>query len=164
MKFFYFVKFNWTKYTKTDNQGSSIGLNKKISFIARLHLRHARSREGLTSLQRAGGIYGLVALSPSVGVYAGGRFTSNVPMRVVQPGTQPNNSLDLKKEDNCHPAIKEEGQTRRRQRQKSLPAVTTSYQVEVGAWHGTLRVTVCWRELLYTDDTGAAWVQNNLLY
>lgn len=118
----------------------------------------------MTSLQRAGGIYGLVALSPSVGVYAGGRFTSNVPMRVVQPGTQPNNSLDLKTEDNCHPAIKEEGQTRRRQRQKSLPAVTTSYQVEVGAWHGTLRVTVCWRELLYTDDTGAAWVQNNLLY
>ena len=118
----------------------------------------------MTSLQRAGGNYGLVALSPSVGVYAGGRFTSNVPMRVVQPCTHPNNSLDLKTEDNCPPAIKQEGQTRRRLRQNSLPAVTTAYQAEVGAWHGTLRVTVCWRELLYTDDTGAAWVQNNLLY
>jgi hypothetical protein len=33
----------------------------------------------VTSLQRAGGTCGLVALSPSVGPYAGGRFTSNVP-------------------------------------------------------------------------------------
>ncbi len=90
-------------------------------------------REALTSLQRVGGIYGLVALNSSVGVYAGGRFTSNVPMRVVQPGTHPNNSLDLKTEDNCTPAIKQEGKTRRWQRQASLPAVTTSYQAEVGA-------------------------------
>jgi hypothetical protein len=49
-------------------------------------------------------------------------------------------------------------------RHKSIPAVTTSYQAEVGAWHGTLRVTVCWRELLYTDDTGAEWVKSNVLF
>ena len=92
-------------------------------------------------------MYSLVALSPSVGVYAGGRFTSNVPMRVVQPGSQPNKSLDVKSEDESHPGIKQESQTRRRQRQTSI---------------GSLRVTVCWRELLYTDE--AAWVNNNLLY
>jgi hypothetical protein len=122
------------------------------------------ARQAVTSLQHAGGIYGLVALSPSVGVYAGGRFTSNVPIRVVQPATHPNNSLDFKTENNSHPGIKEEGQNRRRRRQASIPAVTTSYQAEVGAWHGTLRVTVCWRELLYTDDTGAEWVKSNLLF
>jgi hypothetical protein len=122
------------------------------------------ARLAVTSLQHAGGIYGLVALSPSVGVYAGGRFTSNVSIRVVQPTTHPNNSLDLKTENNSHPGIKEEGQNRRRRRQASIPAVTTSYQAEVGAWHGTLRVTVCWRELLYTDDTGAEWVKSNLLF
>ena len=77
----------------------------------------------MTSLQHAGGIYGLVALSPSVGVYAGGRFTSNVPIRVVQPATHPNNSLDFKTENNSHPGIKEEGQNRRRRRQASIPAV-----------------------------------------
>ncbi len=118
----------------------------------------------MTSLQHAGGIYGLVALSPSVGVYAGGRFTSNVPIRVVQPATHPNNSLALKTEDNSHPGIKEEGHNRRRLRQASIPAVTTSYKAEVGAWHRTLRVTVCWMELLYTDDTGAEWVKSNLLF
>jgi hypothetical protein len=42
-------------------------------------------------------------------------------------------------------------------------AVTTSYQAEVGAWQGSLRVTVCWQELLYRDDTGGAWVNSNLL-
>ena len=107
-------------------------------------------------------MYSLLALSPSVGVYAGGRFTSNVPMRVVQPVSQPNKSLDVKSEDESHPGIKQECQTRRRQRQTSIPAVTTSYHAEVGAWQGSLRVTVCWRELLYTDE--AAWVNNNLLY
>jgi hypothetical protein len=116
----------------------------------------------VTSLQRAGGIYSLVALSPSVGVYAGGRFTSNVPMRVVQPGSHPNNSLDVKSEYESHPGIKDECKIRRRRRQTSIPAVTTSYHVEEGSWQGSLRVTVCWRELLYTDD--AAWVKTNLLY
>ena len=120
-------------------------------------------RAALTSLQRAGGIYGLVALSPSVGTYAGGRFTSNVPIRVVQPATHPNNSLNLKTEDNSNPSIKQEGEARRRRRQASMPAVTTSYQAEVGAWQGSLRVTVCWRELLYRDDRGGAWVNSNLL-
>ena len=123
-----------------------------------------KHRLAVTSLQRAGGMYGLLALSPSVGVYAGGRFMSDVPIRVVQPATHPNNSLDLKIEDNSHPGIKQEGQSRRWLRQASIPAVTTSYQVEVEAWHGTLRVTVCWRELLYTDDTGAEWVKSNLLF
>ena len=108
------------------------------------------------------GIYRLVALSPSVGVYAGGRFTSNVPMRVVQPGSQPNKSLDVKSENETHPGIKQECQNRRRRRQTSIPAVSTSYHAEVGAWQGSLRVTVCWRELLYTDE--AAWVKKNLLY
>ena len=91
------------------------------------------NRAGVTSLQRAGGIYGLVALSPSVGTYAGGRFTSHVPIRVVQPATHPNNSLNLKTEDNKNPIIKQEGESRRRQRQASIPAVTTSYRAEVGA-------------------------------
>ena len=117
----------------------------------------------MTSLQRAGGIYGLVASSPSVGTYAGGRFMSNVPIRVVQPATHPNNSLNLKTEDNSNPSIKQEGEARRRRRQASMPAVTTSYQAEVGAWQGSLRVTVCWRELLYRDNRGGAWVKSNLL-
>lgn len=125
---------------------------------------HPLHRKAVSSLQRAGGIYGLVALSPSVGTYTGGRFTSNVPMRVVQPASVPNNSLNLKTEGNSNPSIKQEGQSRRRQRQGSIPAVTTSYQAEIGAWQGTLRVTVCWRELLYTDDTGGAWVNTNLLF
>jgi hypothetical protein len=68
-----------------------------------------KHRLAVTSLQRAGGIYRLVDLSPSVGVYAGGRFTSNVSIRVVQPTTHPNNNLDLKTEENSHPGI----QTRR---------------------------------------------------
>ena len=118
----------------------------------------------MTSLQRAGGIYGLVALSPSVGTYAGGRFTSHVPIRVVQPATHPNNSLNLKTEDNRNPIIKQEGELRRRQRQASIPAVTTSYRAEVGAWQGSLRVTVYWRELLYTDVPGGDWVNSNLLF
>ena len=124
---------------------------------------HPLHRGAVASLQRAGGIYGLVALSRSVGTYAGGRFTSNVPIRVVQPATHPNNSLNLKTEDNINPSIKQEGEARRRRRQASMPAVTTSYQAEVGAWQGSLRVTVCWRELLYKDDRGGAWVNSNLL-
>ena len=135
-----------------------------VSFNLHSLYVHTLHRAAVTSLQSAGGIYGLVSLSPSVGTYAGGRFTSHVPIRVVQPATHPNNSLNLKTEDNRNPIIKQEGELRRRQRQASIPAVTTSYRAEVGAWQGSLRVTVCWRELLYTDDTGAAWVQNNLLY
>jgi hypothetical protein len=121
-------------------------------------------RTAVTSLQRASGVYGLVALSPSVGTYAGGRFTSNVPIRVMQPVTHPNNSLNLKTEDNRNPIIKEEGEFRRRQRQASIPAVKTKYEAEVGAWQGTLRVTVSWRERLYTDATGGEWVNSNLLF
>jgi hypothetical protein len=135
-----------------------------VSWTEQFLCVHSLHRTAVTSLQRAGGVYGLVALSPSVGTYAGGRFTSNVPIRVVQPATHPNNSLNLKTEDNCNPSIKEEGQSRRRQRQAAIPAVTTTYQAEVGAWQGTLRVTVCWRELLFTDATGGEWVKSNLLY
>ncbi len=51
-------------------------------------LTYVRYRRAVASLQGAGGIYGMVALSPSVGVYPGsGRFTSLVPIRVVQPDT-----------------------------------------------------------------------------
>ncbi len=42
-------------------------------------------RLAVNSLQRAGGIYSLVSLSSSVGVYQGGTFSSNVPLRVIQP-------------------------------------------------------------------------------
>jgi hypothetical protein len=127
---------------------------------------NALHRKVVSSLQRAGGIYGLVALSPSVGTYCRGRFTSNVPVRVVQPASLPNGSLNLKTEGNSNLSIKQEGESRRRQRQQasSIPAVTTSYQTEIGAWQGTLSVTVCWRELLYTDDTGGAWVNTSLLF
>jgi hypothetical protein len=66
----------------------------------------------VSSLQKAGGTYSLVALSPSVGSYASGRFRSNVPMRVVQPTTQTNNSVDLETTDHCEPAIKLEAERR----------------------------------------------------
>jgi hypothetical protein len=60
-------------------------------------------RRTVASLQGAGGIYGMIALSPSVGVYAGsGRLTSHVPIRVVQPDTHPNHSLDLATVDNVY--------------------------------------------------------------
>ena len=72
-------------------------------------LMYVRHRRAVNSLQGAGGIYGMVALSPSVGVYPGsGRFTSHVPIRVVQPNTHPNHSLDLATQDNVF--LKEEGQ------------------------------------------------------
>ena len=70
----------------------------------------------MASLQGAGGIYGMVALSPSVGVYAGsGRFTSHVPIRAVQPDTHPNHSLDLATVNNVF--LQDEGQQRKRHRQ-----------------------------------------------
>ena len=102
----------------------------------------------MNSLQGAGGIYGMVALSPSVGVYPGsGRFTSHVPIRVVQPNTHPNHSLDLATQDNVF--LKEEGQQRKRQRQATIPPVAMSFEVLNGKWQGKMRVTVCWRELIY---------------
>ena len=116
------------------------------------------------SLQNAGGIYSCVALSPSVGSYAGGRFRSNVPIRVVQPATYANNSIDLTTLDNSHPGIKQEGQDRKRKRQAALPSITMSYEVKEGAWHGKMRVTICWQELLYEDDTGGQWVRANLIF
>ncbi len=62
---------------------------------------YVRHRRAVASLQGAGGIYGMVALSSSVGVYPGSdRFTSHVPIRVVQPDTHPNHSLDLATKDN----------------------------------------------------------------
>ena len=116
------------------------------------------------SLQNAGGTYSCVALSPSVGCYAGGRFRSNVPIRVVQPATHANNSIDLTTLDNSHPGIKQEGQDRKRKRQAALPSITMSYEVKEGAWQGKMRVTICWRELLYKDDTGGQWVRANLMF
>ena len=116
------------------------------------------------SLQNAGGMYSCVALSPSVGCYAGGRFRSNVPIRVVQPATHANNSIDLTTLDNSHPGIKQEGQDRKRKRQAALPSITMSYEVKEGAWEGKMRVTICWRELLYADDTGGQWVRANLIF
>jgi hypothetical protein len=131
----------------------------KLTIICVLMLRNA-----VSSLQKAGGIYSLVALSPSVGSYASGRFRSNVPMRVVQPITQTNNSVDLDTADHCEPAIKLAAESRKRKRQAVLPCLTMSYEVIVGAWEGKMRVTVCWRELLYDDDTGGRWVYDNLLF
>jgi hypothetical protein len=118
----------------------------------------------VSSLQNAGGIYSLVALSPSVGSYASGRFRSNVPMRVVQPTTQTNNSVDVETSNHCQPGIKMEAERRKRKRQAVLPCLTMSYEVIVGAWEGKMRVTVCWRELLYDDDTGNRWVYDNLIF
>ena len=121
-------------------------------------------RNAVSSLQKAGGIYSLVALSPSVGAYASGRFRSNVPMRVVQPTTQTNNSVELETSDHCQPGIKLEAERRKRKRQAVLPCLTMSYEVIVGAWEGKMRVSVCWRELLYDDDTGGRWVYDNLIF
>ena len=107
----------------------------------------------------------MVALSPSVGVYSGsGRFTSHVPIRVVQPNTHPNHSLDLATQDNVF--LKEEGQQRKRQRQSTIPPVAMSFEVLNGKWQGKMRVTVCWRELIYKDehDVDGNWAQNNLVF
>ncbi len=97
----------------------------------------------MSSLQKAGGVYSLVALSPSVGAYASSRFRSNVPMRVVQPTTQTNNSIDLETSDLCEPGLKLEAERRKRKRQAVLPCLTMSYEVILGAWEGKMRVTVC---------------------
>ena len=107
-------------------------------------------------MQSAGGIYGLVALSPSVGCYDGGRFASHVPIRVVQPAKVLG--------DNHNPGVKLELGFSKRKRQATLPSLSMSYEVKVGGWHGTMRVTVCWREVLFNDTAGVEWVQDNLLF
>jgi len=106
---------------------------------------------------RLGGIYGLVALSPSVGCYEGGRFASHVPIRVIQPARAA--------DDNHNPGVKLElGSCKKRKRQASLPCLSMSYEEKVGKWHGTMRVTVCWREVLFNDTAGGEWVQENLIF
>ena len=108
-------------------------------------------------MQNAGGIYGLVALSPSVGCYEGGRFASHVPIRVVQPAAVA--------VDNHNAGVKlEHGTCTKRKRQATLPSLCMSYEVQQGSWHGTMRVTVCWREVLYKDTAGGEWVQENLVF
>ena len=116
-----------------------LSLSIKLTIIFVLILRNA-----VSSLQKAGGIYSLVALSPSVGAYASGSFRSNVPMRVVQPTTQTNNSsIDVETLDLCEPGLKLEAERRKRKRQAVLPCLTMSYEVILGAWEGKMRVTVC---------------------
>lgn len=122
------------------------------------------SRRAICSLQSAGGTYALVALSPSVGVYQDGRFRGNVPIRVIQPATQENNSVDVTSLDDTNLVLKEEIVSRKRRRQAAVPAITLSYEATWGAWNGKLRVTVCWRELLYLDDSGGEWVKSNLIF
>ena len=41
-----------------------------------------------------------------------------------------------------------------------------SFEVLNGKWQGKMRVTVCWRELLYKDqdDVDGNWAQNNLVF
>jgi hypothetical protein len=118
----------------------------------------------VSSLQRAGGIYSLVALSCSVGCYEGGRFHSNVPLRVVQPSTHTTNCRDMTMVENGLLGIKEEAVNSKRKRQATLPCVRMSYEVKEGASQGQLRVTVCWREVLYYDDAAGQWVKENLIF
>jgi hypothetical protein len=118
----------------------------------------------VSSSQRAGGIYSLVALSPSVGCYQGGRFRSNVPLRVIQPSTHTTNWRDMTMVENGLLGIKEEAVNSKRKRQATLPCVRMSYEVNEGASQGQLRVTVCWREVLYDDDAAGQWVTENLIF
>jgi hypothetical protein len=39
-----------------------------------------------------------------------------------------------------------------------------SYDVIDAAAQGKLRVTICWRELLYNDDAAGEWVKANLIF
>ena len=114
-------------------------------------------------MQSAGGIYSLVALSPSVGCYEGGRFGKNVPLRCIQPAPETNNRRQKTKFENCLFGIKEEGDIKKRKRQAALPCMSMSYDVIEGAWQGKLRVTICWREVLYDDDAQGQWVKANLI-
>ncbi len=120
-------------------------------------------RSAVTSLQNAGGSNGGMYRS-NVGAYAGGMCRSNVPMRVVQSTTLTNNSIDRHTAEPMNFGIKQEVDSRKRKRQSVLPCLTMSYEVVVGAWEGKLRVTVCWRELLYDDDSDDRWVHDNLIY
>ncbi len=117
-------------------------------------LTYVRHRRAVASLQGTGGIYGMVAF----------RFTSHVPIRVVQPDTHPNHSPDLATVDNVF--LQDEGQQRKRHRQASIPPVLMSFEVVNGKWQGKMRVTVCWRELIYKDqdDVDGNWAQNNLVF
>ena len=108
-------------------------------------------------MQRAGGLYSLVALSPSVGCYEGGRFHSNVPLRCIQPATETMFG-------NCLFGIKEEGEIKKRKRQAALSCVSMSYDVIDAASQGKLRVAICWREVLYDDDAAGEWVKANLIF
>ncbi len=90
---------------------------------------------------------------------------SHVPICVVQPDTHPNHSLDLATVHNVF--LQDEGQQRKRHRQASIPPVLMSFEVVNGKWQGKMRVTVCWRELIYNkdqDDVGGNWAQNNLVF
>ncbi len=122
----------------------------------------------MNSVQRAGGKYSLVSLSPSVGCYQGGKFSSNVPLRVIQPALHQtvdgSNCTDMPMEDILFSEIKGEEKLRKRKRQSSLPCVRMSYEVKAGASQGQLRVTVCWREVLYNDDAAGQWVKANLIF
>ena len=60
--------------------------------------------------------------------------------------------------------IKEEAVNSKRKRQVSLPCVRMSYEVKEGASQGQLRVTVCWRDVLYKDDAAGQWVKANLIF
>ncbi len=60
--------------------------------------------------------------------------------------------------------MKLEGERRKRKRQAVLPCVRMSYDVVEGAPRGKLRVSVCWREVLYDDQQGGAWVNANVLF
>ena len=65
---------------------------------------------------------------------------------------------------NCVFGIKEEGEIKKRKRQASLPCVSMSYDVIEAASQGKLRVTICWREVLYDDDAAGEWVKANLIF
>ncbi len=102
-------------------------------------LTYVPHRRAVTSVQGADGIYGMVALSPSVGVYPGSdRFTSHVPIRVVQPDTHSNHSLDFATVYNVF--LQEEGQQRKRYRQAAIPPVVMSFEVLSGKCQCKMRV------------------------
>jgi hypothetical protein len=84
-------------------------------------------------------------------------------MRVIQPATHSNDKKEEQTVDNSL-GIKLEGERRKRKRQAVLPCVRMSYDVVEGASRGKFRVSECWREVLYDDQQGGAWVNANLLF
>jgi hypothetical protein len=84
-------------------------------------------------------------------------------MRVIQPATHSNDKEEGQTVDNSL-GIKLEGERRKRKRQAVLPFVRMSYDVVEGASRGKLRVSVCWREVLYDDKPGGKWINANLLF